>query len=86
MMTRHHQKQSISAISAATGRDRKTIRKVVADKTHEGSPTRRSRASKLDAYKQYIEERFTQGCQNAEVLWEEVCAQGFTGSLSLVKP
>ena len=85
IMTRYQQKQSLSKMSAATGHDPKTIRKVVADTTQEGALTRRPRASKLDAYKQYIEERFSQGCQNAEVLWEEVCAQGFTGSLSLVK-
>lgn len=85
IMMRHQQKQSMSGISAAIGRDPKTVRKVVADATAGSTPIRRSRRSKLDPYKQYIEDRFTQGCQNAAVLWEEARAQGFSGSLSLVK-
>lgn len=85
IMAQHHKKDTISAISAATGRDRKTIRKVVTDTGHEKASARRSRASKLDPYNEYIAERWTQGCHNAQVLWEELQARGFTGSLSLVK-
>ena len=84
-MTRHQQKQTITAIQQATGRDRKTIRKVVTEAEHGHDLVRRARESKLDPYKQYIEERWQQGCQNAVVLWEEVRAQGYTGSLSLIK-
>ncbi|MHB1956468.1 MAG: IS21 family transposase [Sulfobacillus sp.] len=85
IMTMHEQKQTITAIEEATGRDRKTIRKVVADATPRADLTRRTRGSKLDAYKQYIEKRWQEGCQNAVVLWEEVRAQGYAGSLSLIK-
>jgi transposase len=85
IMTMHQQKQTITAIQEATGRDRKTIRKVVADGERGHDLVRRTRGSKLDPYKQYIEERWRQGCQNAVVLWEEVRAQGYTGSLSLIK-
>lgn len=85
IMTMHQQKQTITAIQDATGRDRKTIRKVVAEEEHGHDLVRRTRGSKLDTYKQYIEERWQQGCQNAVVLWEEVQAQGYTGSLSLIK-
>ena len=85
IMTMHRQKQTITAIQEATGRDRKTIRKVVAEAEHGHDLVRRARASKLDPYKQYIEDRWHQGCQNAVVLWEEVRAQGYTGSLSLLK-
>ena len=46
---------------------------------------RRTRPSKLDPYTEYIAERGAQGCQNAQVLWEEGRARGFTGSLSVVK-
>jgi transposase len=85
IMARYQQKESISAISQATGRDRKTIAKIVADQTDEHAPVRRTRPSKLDPYTGYIAERWAQGCHNAQVLWDELQAQGFTGSLSLVK-
>lgn len=85
IMARYQQKESISAISAATGRDRKTIAKVVAGQIDENTPARRSRPSKLDPYTEYIAKRWAQGCHNAQVLWEELRSQGFTGSLSLVK-
>ena len=85
-MTMHQQKQTITAIQEATGRDRKTIRKVVTQQKDPGHDLDcRARRSKLDPYKQYIEERWHQGCHNAVVLWEEIRAQGYTGSLSLVK-
>ncbi|WP_242848302.1 IS21 family transposase [Sulfobacillus thermosulfidooxidans] len=84
-MMMHEQKQTITAIQAATGRDRKTIRKVVTDQKHGHDLTRRTRESQLDPYKEYIEERWNQGCQNAVVLWEEARAHGYTGSLSLIK-
>ncbi len=85
IMTMHEQKQTMTAIQAATGRDRKTIRKVVTEKAPGHDLSRRTRESKLDPYKQYIEERWNQGCHNAVVLWEEARAQGYTGSLSLLK-
>lgn len=85
IMAQHRKKQTLTAISAAMGRDLKTIRKVVAGQTDENAPVRRSRVSKLDSHKEYIAERWAQGCHNAQVLWEELRARGFTGSVSLVK-
>ena len=84
-MTRYQRKMSIAAIQAATGHDRKTIQKVVTPGTDGNDRARRSRGSKLDSYHEYIRKRWDEGCQNAQVLWEELCDQGFTGSLSLVK-
>jgi transposase len=86
MMARYQQKESISAISAATGRDRQPMAKVVAGQTDENTLARRSRPSKLDPYTESIAQRWAQGCHNAQVLWEAWQSQGFTGSLSLVKP
>ena len=48
IMTQFGNKQSIQAISAATGRDPKTIRKVVTDPTPADARPRRARSSKLD--------------------------------------
>ena len=84
-MTRYQRKMSIAAIQAATGHDRKTIQKVVTPGTDGNDRARRSRGSTLDSYHESIRKRWDEGCQNAPVLWEELCDQGFTGSLSLVK-
>ncbi len=85
IMTKFGNKESIQAISVATGRDPKTIRKVVTDPTPQNARPRRARGSKLDPYESYLAELWDQGCHNAQVLWEELHQRGFTGSLSLVK-
>ena len=85
IMTKFGNKESIQAISVATGRDPKTIRKVVTDPTPQNARPRRARGSKLDPYESYLAERWDQGGHNAQVLWEELHQRGFTGSLSLVK-
>ncbi|MFC5253593.1 transposase [Streptomyces nigrescens] len=36
-----------------------------------------SRATKLDAYKPYLDERWQEGCTNAWKLWEEIQEQGY---------
>jgi transposase len=38
----------------------------------------------IDDYTSYLEQRLAQGCTNKSQLWREICAQGFTGSRSLV--
>jgi transposase len=40
--------------------------------------------SLLHPYLPYLEKRLAQGCRNANQLWEELVAQGFTGSYKLV--
>lgn len=40
--------------------------------------------SLLEPYLPYLEKRLMQGCRNANQLWEELKAQGFTGSYKLV--
>jgi transposase len=42
--------------------------------------TRARRASSISPHEQYLWERWTQGCQNAYVLWQEIQARGFRGS------
>ncbi|MYQ95648.1 ISL3 family transposase [Streptomyces sp. SID4946] len=36
-----------------------------------------SRATSLDAYKTYLDQRWQEGCTNAWKLWEEICEQGY---------
>ena len=42
--------------------------------------SRARRASAISPYEPYLWERWTEGCQNAHVLWHEIQAQGFSGS------
>jgi transposase len=77
---------SISAISGLTGFDRKTIRKYLAQ--GEITPrvaSRPQRGSKLDPFKEYIEERLQAGVWNAIVLLREVRARGYGGGYTILK-
>jgi hypothetical protein len=38
------------------------------------------RASQIDRFAPYLEERWRAGCTNASQLWREVVAQGYTGT------
>lgn len=77
---------SVSAIAALTGYDRKTIRKYLADAAP--VPTygpRARRASKLDPFQAYLEQRLQAGVWNAQVLLRELRQRGYTGGYTLVK-
>ncbi|WP_405862752.1 hypothetical protein OG361_38890 [Streptomyces sp. NBC_00090] len=43
-----------------------------------------SRASALDEYKPYLDERWNEGCTNAWKLWEEIVPLGYKGSIGIV--
>jgi transposase len=76
---------SIKAISKLTGFDRKTIRKYLIKP--EAAPTygpRGPRASKLDRFKPYIEERMKAGVWNARVLLRELRDRGYGGSYTIL--
>lgn len=45
----------------------------------------RGRPSKLDEFKPYLDERWSDGCTNAWTLWEEITARGFQGSYQTVR-
>ncbi len=77
---------SLTAISALTGFDRKTVRKYLT--TAEPVPTygpRAPRARKLDAFQPYLEQRLQAGVWNAQVLLRELRVRGYDGSYTLVK-
>jgi transposase len=79
---------SISAIARRTGRDRKTIRRIIHSPL-KPAPTlrhpRKRRARKLDPYLPYLEQRIQDGVLNAEKLFTEIQAQGYPGGRSQVK-
>ncbi len=70
---------SISTIARRTGRDRKTIRRII-QRPLMAAPTprrpRKRRARKLDPYIPYLEHRIQDGVLNAEKLFTEIRAQG----------
>jgi transposase len=76
---------SISAISAITGNDRKTIRKYLADSgTMPRYGPREPRPGKLDGFKAYIEDRLNTGVWNAVVLLRELRERGYQGGYTLL--
>jgi len=77
---------SIRAISQLTGYDRKTIRKYLI--RPESAPVygpRPAAASKLDAFKPYVDERLKAGVWNAQVLLRELRARGYLGGYTILK-
>jgi transposase len=80
------QGMSIKAISKLTGWDRKTVRKYLRQSNAwpEYGPRRR-RASKLDGFKLYLEERMRAGVWNAQVLLRELRARSYTGGYTILK-
>ena len=80
------QGMSLSEISRRTGRDPKTIRKVLEEttpRTHRR--IERPRATKLEPFKGYILERTRQGCTNGVVLLEEISRRGYAGKLTVLR-
>jgi transposase len=77
---------SVSAISALTGYDRKTIRKYLTESA--AIPRygpREARPSKLDPYRPYLEERLAAGVWNAVVLLRELRQRGYPGGYTILK-
>lgn len=77
---------SVSQIAVLTGFDRKTVRKYLepAERVPTYSP-RAPRPSKLDPFRDYIEQRLRAGVWNAQVLLRELVQQGYRGGYTLVK-
>ena len=76
--------QSLSAISRATGLDRKTVQRFA--RTAEellGKAT--SRESRLDQFKPYICQRWNQGVTDAAALHAELRERGWAGSVQTVR-
>ena len=76
---------TISEIARSTGRDRKTIRRLV----REGPPGPRAPrqvASKLDEYREYLIERLLgpDKVTNAAVLFDEIRERGYSGGRSIL--
>jgi transposase len=77
--------RSVGQIARETGKDRKTIRRML----REGGPqprVRRDVRSKLDPFRGYLVERMvTDKVTNATVLYDEIRAKGYRGGLSILR-
>lgn len=77
---------SISEIARRTGRDRNTIRKVLAEAApREHRRVVRSRVRKLDPFRDYLLGRIDEGCTNGSVLLEEIARQGYIGKPTMLR-
>jgi len=75
----HEQGATLASIAHRLDLTRSTVRRIVrAGAAMSG--TRARRASSISPHERYLWERWTQGCQNAYVLWQEIQARGFRGS------
>ena len=75
----HEQGATLASIAHSLDLTRSTVRRIVrAGAAMAGSRARRS--SSISPHESYLWERWTQGCQNAYVLWQEIQARGFKGS------
>src|SRR6185312_10779060 len=77
---------SVSEIARQTGRDRKTVRRVLTSETPQVERKRaEGRASKLDPFREYIDQRIKEGCLNGNVLLDEIRKRGYEGKISILR-
>lgn len=77
--------KSIREIAKETGHSRNTVRRYL---RLEGIPerkVRKSRDSKLDPFKPFLQERIQEGIFNCEVLFELLREKGYTGGRTILK-
>jgi transposase len=82
------QGKSIRSISAELGVSRNTVRKYLRSAKKPQAKERAARPSKLDPFREYIQERVRQAHPDwipASVLYREISERGFTGKASIVR-
>jgi len=75
---------TLGAIAQTTGLCRKTLRRWLRAE-HFPELRRRRRSSRLDPYKPYLLERWNEGCWTAAQLERELRAQGYAGSMTILR-
>jgi len=77
--------QSLRQMAQGLGPDRRTVRRYLAMDQPPVYPVRRSRATQLTPYRDYLGKRWAQGCQHARCLHQELVRRGYKGSSSMVR-
>ncbi|WP_166246135.1 IS21 family transposase [Paenibacillus turpanensis] len=75
----------ITHIARELGRDPKTIRKMLEQETPRTYQRQVTRPSKIEAFKEYVQKRMEEGCTNAMVLFDDIKAQGYSGSVTTLR-
>lgn len=81
----HHQGLNISQISRETGYHRNTVRKYLTAQTMPVPAPRKVRPSKLDPFKEYIQQRIRAYPLSAARIYREIQERGFDGKYTIVK-
>ena len=81
----HHQRLNISQISRKTGHHRNTVRKYLTAQTVPSPASRKVRPSKLDPFKEYIQQRISEYPLSAPRICREIQEMGFDGKCTIVK-
>ncbi len=77
---------SLRKIGEELGLARNTVRKYFRQPPEPLLPIPRPlRASQLDPYKDYLLERWSQGCRNGAILYREISARGYRGAVTMVR-
>lgn len=77
---------SVSDIARQTGRDRKTVRKVLTSEAPQlARQPAQGRGSKLDPFREYLDHRIKEGCLNGNVLLDEITRRGYGGKISILR-
>jgi transposase len=87
MLDMFHKGVSISEIARQTGRDRKTVRKVVKAQKQLSRKKRAKQAKrerKIDAFSGYLKARMAEGVYNTRKLYRELRERGYSGGLTAV--
>jgi transposase len=78
------QGHSIREIARMTGRSRNTVRRILRQRTPQGFQTPQ-KLSKLDAYKDYLRQRYAECGLSAVRLLDEIRPMGYTGSIIILR-
>lgn len=76
---------SISEIARRTGRDRKTVRRIIDGSVKADPAPRRKQEKKIDPYIPYLKGRIEAGVLNAQKLYTEIKARGYQGQARQVR-
>jgi transposase len=72
-------------IARRTGMARNTVKRFLRREQFPEIAARPPRNGKMTPFAEYLRQRWRDGCCNAATLYEEIVAQGFTGSIDLVQ-
>jgi hypothetical protein len=81
----HRAGWSITAIAAQVGLSRPTVRKYVAAEGFPGIAPRRTLLRSGSVHATHLRTRWAEGCRDATLLYAELGARGFPGSLRMVQ-